>query len=61
MDEEPSAQKINGFRDPVMVSCRIERELREEIKAECFKKDVTIQAFMRRAMILMLRKLRSIK
>jgi len=60
-DQQGFQKTSRGFNDPVMVSCKIERSLREEIRQVCFEKDVTIQAFFRRSLILMLRKLKGLK
>ena len=58
---EDTNKKTKGFVDPVVVTCTVERSLRDAIKEFCYEQDVTIHAFIRRALILMYRKCKGVK
>lgn len=61
--EDRNPQKISrkGFTDPVVITCVVERSLRDAIRDYCFEQDVTFHAFTRRALQLMFRKVKGIR
>lgn len=59
MADKPSRKiKRKGIDDPVTITVFIERELRDELRDVCDERGIVVQAFIRRAIMLMLKKVR---